>query len=48
MDRGRKLIRQLKHLIEDHFPELEVEYSRDSILIRVKNGDSGRGSAGYC
>ncbi len=46
VERGRKLLRQLKHLVEDNFPELVVEYSQDAILIRVKNGNSRRGTAG--
>ena len=42
VERGRKLIRQLKYFVEDNFPELDVEYSMDAILIRVKDGNSGR------
>jgi len=47
VERGRKLIRQLKYLVEDNFPELDVEYTADAILIRVKDGNSGRGSSGH-
>lgn len=46
VERGRKLLRQLKYLVESHFPELVVEQSPDALMIRVKNGNSGRGPAG--
>jgi len=46
VERGRKLLRQLKYLVENHFPELTVEFSYDAILIRVKDGNTGRSSAG--
>jgi|Deesub1362B_J571_1020462.scaffolds.fasta_scaffold00499_34 hypothetical protein len=45
VERGRKLLRQLKYLVESHFPELVVEQSQDAILIRVRNGNSRRGPA---
>jgi len=46
VERGRKVLRLVKYLIEDYFPELKVEQSPDMVLVRVKDGDSGRGFTG--
>lgn len=42
MDRGRKLLKQLKHLVESYFPEVDVEYQRDCLTLRVKDGNARR------
>ena len=40
---ARKLLIQLKHLVEDEFSDvIECDYSRDMLLLKVKDrGDSG-------
>lgn len=51
VSRNRKLLKQLKNLIERYFSDsLDVEFSSDAMLVKIKegkDGHSGGSSAGY-
>jgi len=46
VERSRKLLKQLKYLVERYFPELDVEFSHNYLVLKVKDGDAGRSPAG--
>ena len=45
--REKKLLKEIKYLIERYFPEMDVEYSSDELVVRLKDGNSGGSSSGH-